>query len=63
MTRLVLAVIVVAVLAAILVVLGLGLRAVFAGAPDQAARSSPVQKVAFALLVALVLYVAFRGGA
>jgi hypothetical protein len=61
MTRLVLAVLVVAALAALLAILALGLRATVAHASAPGSEASAVQKVAFALLAALILYVAFQG--
>ncbi|MDU8945169.1 hypothetical protein [Ovoidimarina sediminis] len=64
MQRLALAVILVAVLVVAAVVVLAGLRRVLQG-PDAAQvpahRATGVQKTAFALLVALVLYVAFQG--
>ena len=63
MTRLVLAVLIVSALVAGIAVLALGVRAVIAGGTADGEPGNPMQKVAFALLVALILYVAFQGAA
>lgn len=64
MTRLVLALLIVAALVAGAAVLALGLRAAFAdGAGRQRETDSTMQKIAFSLLVALIFYVAFQGAA
>jgi hypothetical protein len=63
MARFVLAVLFVAAVLVIVAVFALGLRAVTAGSDAPGKKADPMQKVAFALLVALFLYVAFQGGA
>lgn len=63
MARFVLAVLFVAAILAIAAIFALGLRAVTAGSDAPDGKADPMQKVAFALLVALFLYVAFQGGA
>ena len=62
MTRLVLALVIVMALIAGLVVLVLGVRSAVNEAAPQGDANSQMQKIAYALLVALILYVAFLGG-
>ena len=63
MQRLVLAVLLVAALAAVVSVLWAGLRATLGGPTAPAEQGSDtMQKIAFALLMALIAYVAFAGG-
>lgn len=63
MTRLVLAIVIVAVLILGITIFALGYRAVASDGASQRDESSAMQKVAYALLVGLMLYVAFQGGA
>lgn len=63
MTRLFLAFVVIAVLLVGLAVLALGFRAALNETMPREGTNSQMQKIAYALLVALILYVAFQGGA
>ncbi len=62
MTRLVLTVLVVASLIALTVQVGRAVTTVLDAPLPQIEEGKPVQKLAFTLLVALMLYVAFQGG-
>lgn len=62
MTRLVLAFVIVAVLIAGLFVVVLGFRAALNETMPREGTDNQMQKIAYALLVALILYVALLGG-
>ncbi len=62
MTRLVLTVLIVAALVALTVQLGRAVATALTAPLPQIEEGKPVQKLAFALLVALMLYVAVQGG-
>ncbi len=63
MTRLFLALVLVAVLLVGLAILALGFRAALNETMPREGSDSQMQKIAYALLVALIFYVAFQGGA
>jgi hypothetical protein len=63
MTRLFLALVLVAVLLVGLAILALGFRAALNETMPREGSDNQMQKIAYALLVALIFYVAFQGGA